>query len=85
MISNKLLLATKIDYKNIIRVGHDGVERIREGIFGGDLERSETSGKRDCHRVSNRNLHTCNDEAFKISTGLLGRRTHVGGDEECQF
>ncbi len=34
MISNKLRLATRIDYKNIIRVGHDGVERIREGKGG---------------------------------------------------
>ncbi len=51
----KIPLATRIDYKNIISLGHDGVERIRDGILGGDLEQSGTSGKKDGHRVSNHN------------------------------
>ncbi len=85
MISNKLLLATRIDNKTIIRVGYDWMEQVRKEKSWGGLEGRGTSRKRDRHRVSDRYWHTSTEEPLKISTGLLGRRTHAGGDEECWF
>ncbi len=35
----KLQSATKVNYKNSIRVGDDRVEQVREGIPGNGLER----------------------------------------------
>ncbi len=59
------IYTTKKNYINIIRVGYDKVEQIREGEFGVGLE--DTSGKRDrqsCVQSKLEYPHGCSGHNF---------------------
>ncbi len=53
------------------------MEQLREGVSGDGLE--GTSGKRDSHRASSRNLNVSTDEAVTISSCSLFQYVHKIG------